>query len=109
MEQKRTGQQRKSFEVFCKELAEALNEQGITQGKFASCFEVDNTQQSVKAVLREAGLMKYLKKSTAEWSIQEIQEIYKEAMRVIAMHPEWGVKYIPFPSQEELYYKQLNK
>ena len=108
MEKKRTGQQRKSFEVFCKELAEALNEKGITQGKFASCFEVDNTQQSVKSVLREAGLIKYLKKSTADWTTTEIQEMYEETMRVIAMHPEWGVAHINFPSQEEQYYKSLN-
>jgi len=100
MPQKRTGQQQKSLEVFCRLLAEELNAHGITQGKFSSAFEVDNTQESVKAVLREAGFKKYLAKSTADLTTKELQEIYKETMRVIAFHPEWDLKHIDWPSNK---------
>ena len=104
---KRTSQQRKALEVFCRELANELNAQGITQGKFTSALEIDNSQESVKSAFREMGFRKYLANSTADLSTIELQSIYEEVMRVIAMHPEWNVKHIPFPSEEEIANQQL--
>lgn len=101
MRKQRTGQQRKSLEVFCRLLAEELNARGITQGQFAKEFEVDNTKESVKAVLRQAGFKKYLEDSTAKLSTTELQGIYEETMRVVSMHPEWNVKHIDWPSEEK--------
>jgi len=106
MARQRTLTQNKSFHKFCKLLADELNARGITQGEFARCFEVDNTQDSVKDVLREAGFKKYLENSTTKWSTIEMQEIYEEAMRMISMHPEWKVKHIDWPSEESLAIKE---
>ncbi len=96
----RSGKQNNSLHKFCRELADELNAHGITQGEFAKAFEVDNTMESVKAVLREAGFKKYLENSTAKLSTTELQGIYEEAMRVIAFHPQWNLKHIDWPSEE---------
>jgi hypothetical protein len=100
MSKPRTGKQNNSLHVFCRELANELNEKGITQGEFAKAFEVDNTMESVKEVLKEASFKKYLEKSTAKLSTIELQGIYEETMRVIAFHPEWNLKHIDWPSKE---------
>lgn len=105
MEQQRTDLQNRSLHLFCKLLAEALNEAGISQRVFLEGLEVDNTPESIKSVFKGIANAKYLKDSTTELTTKEVEEIYDEINRQsskIGIHIDW-------PTKEALYYKQTKK
>ena len=98
MEKQRTSQQNKSLHLFCKLLAEELNDHGITQPLFLKDFSIDNTPESVKGVFRDIGWQKFMANSTAKLTTKEITEIYDEINRQVS---KFGI-YIAWPSEEEI-------
>ena len=104
----RSDQQRKSIEVYCRLLAEKLTEAGISYKKFLELMDdVDNTQETVKAVFREYGRTQYRKNSTTKLTTKECQYIYDEFTRNTG---KIGI-YVPWPSIENTkeYLESLEK
>lgn len=100
MDNKRTNLQNNSLHLWCRELAQTLNDAGISQRLFLENFEIDNTEESIKIVFREIGKMKYGKDSTAKLNRSEIIAIYDEINRHVAVH---GI-HVPWPTIEEFRY-----
>lgn len=93
---KRTLKQNSSLHKYCSELADLLNDHGITVKKLFEEVEADNTMESVKQLWRTFAFMKYGKTSTTELSTDEINKIYEEVNRHVS---QWGI-HIAFPSYE---------
>jgi len=92
-DKQRTDLQNKSLHKYCSLLSDKLIEGGITYKKFLEIMdEVDNSPETVKAVFREYGRIKYGKISTADLTTKEIQYIYEEFNRntsKIGIHIAW--------------------
>lgn len=101
----RTPSQNASLHLFCEQLAEAMNEAGISQRIFLKELEVDNSMESVKSVFRELGKVKYGKDSTAKLTTKEMTDIYEELNRHTASR--LGI-HVPWPSIEEVLLNQNN-
>jgi len=102
----RTDLQNRSLHKYCTMLSDTLVEGGITYKKFLEIMdEVDMSPEIVKSVFREYGRLKYGKKSTADLTTKEMMEIFDEFTSNIS---KIGV-YVPWPSQDELYYKNNYK
>ena len=99
---KRTDQQRKAIEVFCRELADALNDSGYEMKAVLAVKAVDVpwTQELVKEVLWKP-LQEYVteghKKSTTQLDIMEVDRVYSILDRHISSN--FGV-HVEFPSRE---------
>lgn len=102
-QKKRTTAQNNALHLYCEMLAESLNEAGISQSVFLQGLEVDNSLESVKAVFRALGKAKYGKESTALLTTKECSNIYEEINR---QSSKIGI-HIPFPSQEDLFLKEI--
>lgn len=103
----RTINQNSALHLYCKVLAETLNEAGITQDVLVRGIEVDNSPESVKAVFRALGKAKYGKESTADLTTKEMSDIYEEFNRhtsKIGIHLPW-----PSTEQTEQYLNSLDK
>jgi hypothetical protein len=100
----RTGQQQKSIEVYCRELANALNDAGLEMKEVLAVKQVDVpwTQKTVKEVLWKP-LQEIVtddhKKSTTQLDIMEVDRVYNILDRHIAQH--FGV-HVEFPSKEQV-------
>lgn len=97
-ESKRTDQQRKAIEVYCRLLAEALDNAGytITISIGGHSADVSPSQSSVKENIWRVFQMALLdKKSTTNLSTDEVSKVYKEVSGRMAMR--FGVN-VPFPS-----------
>ena len=106
MEQQRTSQQNKSLHLYCEMLYEELGLAGITQKKFLQAMdEVNNSPQSIKAVFREYGRVKYGKNSTADLTTKEMSDIYEEFNRNLA---KIGI-HVPWPSVEHNFLDDYGK
>ena len=92
----RSSAQNNSLHLYCQELSSVLNERGITQEVFVRGLEVDNSPDSVKAVFRELGRVKYGKLSTADLTTKEMSSIYEEFNRHTS---KLGI-HLPWPSIE---------
>lgn len=95
-EKQRTPKQNKSLHKYCIELADVLNEHGITIRQLFAEVEADNTMESVKQLWRTFARMKYGKESTKDLTTSEIQKVFEEVNRHIS---QWGL-HMPFPSYE---------
>lgn len=104
----RTDQQRKSIEVYCRHLAEALNKAGYYQKALLEkkAIEVPNTQESIKQHVIKAIMQAYCydeegnpKTSTTQLETTEVNKIYDIANRFFAEN--FDMPHIPFPSDEE--------
>lgn len=97
-DKKRTDQQRKAIEVYCRLLACALNEAGLDiRATLKADFEIPWTQASVKELIwRQVQIAMHKDKSTTQISPTEVDEIY----RVIDRHmlERHGVD-VPFPDR----------
>ena len=99
----RTDQQRKAIEVYCRNLANALNDAGLDQrAVMASMREgvsLPWSQERVKDVLwREVQIAMLDKKSTTGLTTTEISAVYEPLNRWTAQ--ALGVS-VPFPNREE--------
>lgn len=96
----RTGQQRKAIEVFCKNVAQVLNDGGLSvQVMLKSDVEVPWSQALVKEIMWK-GIQKAMfnKKSTTELDTSEVTQIYEVFNRHMSEH---GV-FVEFPSNDIL-------
>jgi hypothetical protein len=109
MEKQRTSQQNKSIHKYFQEVAQELNESGITLDVLLSGLEVDITPHVVKDIFRKIGSVKFGIKSTADLTTKQIQECWEEFNRHLS-RPEIAV-HVPFPSFEaknfEEYYRDV--
>lgn len=94
--QSRTNPQNRALHKWCTEMADELNNAGITMQAYVRNIQVDNTMESVKMVWRAIAKEKYGKTSTASLTTKELQEVWEEMNRHNAF---FGI-YMPFPSQE---------
>ena len=94
----RTAVQNNSLHLYCTEIAELLNEHGISLEVFYKNIEADHTMESVKELWRSFARSKYGKVSTADLTTKELQAIYEEVNRHVA---KFGI-HVPFPSEESL-------
>lgn len=100
----RTDQQRKAIEVYCRSLADALNDAGLDQravmANMREGVSLPWSQDRVKDVLwREVQLAILGKKSTTGLTTTEITEVYEPLNRWTAQ--ALGVTVL-FPSREEI-------
>ena len=93
----RTTQQRKSLEVWCKELAREAQDKGVSYRHVIQMIDIDWTQESVKAMVRSVGKAMYKKNSTADLTTIELIEARNIVDKAFLEH---GIK-IDFPSFEE--------
>lgn len=95
----RTGQQRKAIEVYCRELASAFNDAGISvQEALQKTMECDWSQELVKAaIFRRAGISVCDKKSTADLNTDEVSKVFETVNRFAA---QFGI-HVPFPEREK--------
>jgi len=92
LNKQRTNAQNRSLHLYCSQLAEELNEAGITQRVFLQYLEVDNSAESVKSVFRALGKAKYGKESTSKLTTKECTDIYDEINRNssrLGIHVAW--------------------
>ena len=88
----RTIPQNKALHKYCGELAQDLNEAGITMEVFFKNMEVDHTMESVKAMFQAFAQVKYGKRHTSELTTIEMTELYEEVNRHVAqfgIHRAW--------------------
>lgn len=106
-EEKRTGQQRKSIELYCKMVAKALDEAGESvQTVFTAPIQI--TQENVKEHMFKV-VMKALfpeKKSTTELNTKQVNQVYENMHRIIA--ERYGVN-VEFPSEQSLYNEAMGR
>jgi len=93
----RTAQQRKAIEVYCRELAKAWNEAGLTvQFVLSKTLDSEWSQELVKEAIYKKATSKALnKKSTTELSKEEVSAVYELVSRFAS---QFGV-YVPFPEK----------
>lgn len=108
---KRTDQQRKAIEVYCRNVAQSLNEGGYDLKKVleAKPIEVSLTQENVKDIIfKPLSIALYPEdkegkelKSTTQLEISWIDNVYEHMNRWLAQNFE-DSKHVPFPSEEQL-------
>lgn len=99
---KRTAKQNNSIHLWFEEVARELNDRGIDMRVLVKDLQVTHTKESVKGIWKAIGEAKYGKDSTTQLTSKEIDEIYDEMNRLLAMHDI----HIPFPNN--LYYLDEN-
>jgi hypothetical protein len=100
----RSDQQNKAIHLFCRLLADALNDAGLDVRKtMKQDFDVPWNETLVKELIwKEVQKAMFNKKSTTQLSKTEVGDVYEVINRNIA--ERHGV-YVPFPS-EEIYGKR---
>jgi len=96
----RTDQQRKAIEVYCREVAEVLNEKGYTLKDVLEKkpLDVSCTQENIKAnIFRPLGKALFDKKSTTQLSTGEVVRVYDEFNKWLGENFE---VHIPWPSED---------
>lgn len=94
----RTLRQNNSMHLWFEEVARELNDRGIDMRVLVKDLQVTHTKESVKGIWKAIGEAKYGKDSTTQLTSKEIDEIYDEMNRLLAMHDI----HISFPNN--LYY-----
>lgn len=102
-EKQRSRKQQACIQIYARNLADKLNEAGISQQLLLSHFDIDWSEESLKAIFRQIGKQKYGKNSTADLSTIQCNEIYDEMNRRTSLE---GVSE-PWPSEEEIRYKAM--
>lgn len=100
MEIKRTNQQRKAIEVFCRELAEKLNDAGydFNDGRIIR-LPVSFTQENVKEHIFKVVMNNLYPEitSTAQLNTKQVNEVYNGVNMIISEN--WHI-YVDPPSNE---------
>jgi hypothetical protein len=96
MEEKRTKQQNKSLHLYCQQVADALNEAGISYKMLLEGIEITNTMESTKNLFRLIGGAKFNKYSTADLTTKQLMGIFEDFNEIIARK---GI-HIAWPSEE---------
>jgi len=94
----RTGQQNKALHKLCQDIADYCVETGLTADVLLEGFGVYPEMETIKMMIRSAGMQKFGKKSTADLTTTELQKCYED---VVQRHvAEKTGEYFPFPSEE---------
>lgn len=101
-ETKRSTQQNKAMHVYFAEMAQVLNEAGLTMQLLTKDFDIDVTDKSLKQIWQTIGKQKFNKEHTSDFTSTELQAVYEEFNRKVTAH---GF-HLPFPSQEAQYWEQ---
>jgi hypothetical protein len=107
MPMKRTDQQRKSIEVYCRNVANAMNDAGESvQTVFTA--PVDLSQENVKE-----GMFKVIMtalypdiKSTTDLDTKQVTEVFENMNRILA---ERYMISVDWPSQDSLYQEAMHR
>jgi hypothetical protein len=92
----RSSKQNRSLHKYCTEVANELNDRGISMEVFMKNIEADHTMESVKSLWRAFAKAKYGKTSTSDLSSKEIDGIYDEVNRHLS---KFDI-HLAFPSEE---------
>lgn len=106
---KRSDQQRNSIELYCRKLAEALNDAGFSvNDNVVIKLPVSWTQGNVKELMFKAIMTALYPEisSTTELETDQVSAVYEELNRAVAERT--GV-HVPFPSKDELMNESLNR
>ena len=100
-ERKRTDQQRKAIEVFCRKLADTLNDSGQDQRKVLAAMkegvEIPWGQESIKdTIWRRIQIALLDKESTADLEPAEVSRVYDVVNRFTS--ERFGIS-VPFPDR----------
>lgn len=101
----RSKQQNKAMHKYFEEVADILNENGISQAVFLADLEVDYTKETIKNIWRAIAKKKYGTESTADFTTKQLQEVFEEFNRHLG---KFGV-HIPFPSYAADYDEEFLK
>lgn len=93
----RTVKQNNSLHKYCKQVAEALNEAGISYKMLLEGMEITNTMESTKNLFRLIGGAKFCKYSTTQYTTKELMEIFEDFNEIIARK---GI-HVESPSEEK--------
>ena len=96
IDKQRTIQQNRALHKYCAELAQELNNAGVSVEAVMKNLEADFSMETVKMMWRAFAKAKYGKESTTQLTSKEINEVYDEVNRHIS---QFGI-YMSFPSQE---------
>ena len=99
----RTPRQNNSMHLWFEEVARELNDRGIDMRVLVKDLQVSHTKESVKGIWKAIAEAKYGKESTTQLDSKEIDEIYDEMNRLLAMHDI----HISFPSNEYLLNEEI--
>lgn len=105
-EKRRTLPQNNALHSYCTEVANQLNEKGITQKaviNYLSIMGVDNTMYSVKRLFQIIGEAKFGKSETHKFTKKELAEVEKEVSNLIVGVSKGEVNPL-FPSYESKIY-----
>ena len=96
---KRTLQQNAALHLYCKQVADTLNDAGLEISVMLPNVDIPWRKESVKELLwRTIQKATLDKQSTADLSKEEVSKVYEVMNRYLAQHK---IPYIPFPSYEE--------
>lgn len=95
---KRTQRQNRSLHLWFQEISRECNNSGIDMKVLVSNLRVDTTPESIKAIFREIGKVKFGKVSTADLTTKEVNECFEEFNRLLGLN---GL-HISFPSYTDL-------
>ena len=96
----RTGQQRKAIEVYCREVAKALNNEGVTFNDMVKAIEkaeVMPTQENVKVLFQAMCHAMYKTHHTSKLETNQVDKVYESFNLWLAHHFEL---HIPFPADD---------
>lgn len=96
----RSKKQQASLQIFCRSLADELNDAGITQKVLMAYFNIDHSEESIKSIFREIGRIKFGKDSTSKLSTKECTSVFDELNRITSA---LGIS-VPWPSLDPLNY-----
>ena len=103
-EKQRTLQQNKSLHLFCRNVANSLNDAGIEMHLFLKDIEVPWSETVIKDIWKAIEYAQTgTKKSTTEMTTKECIEIYETFNRHLS---QYGI-HEPWPSVEEIANNQL--
>lgn len=90
----RTARANNAMHLWFTEVARELNDRGIDMRVLVKDLQVAHTKESVKVIWKAIAEAKYGKDSTTKLTSKEIDEIYDEMNRLLALHDI----HISFPS-----------
>jgi hypothetical protein len=99
LEKIRTQQQNKALHLWCQQVADTLNEGGISYKMLLDGLEIDQTMETIKSLFRLIAGAKFGVKSTSELTTKQLMDTFEEFNKHLATK---GV-YVAWPSIEPQY------
>ena len=90
----RSKQQNKAMHKYFEEVADLLNESGISHEAFLEHLTLDYSKEQIKDIWRSIAHKKFGLTSTADLTTKQLQDVYEEFNRHLS---QFGL-HVPFPS-----------